>query len=144
MFFTFPRKKLYLIVFSRGISAKQLARRGRCKLQEPIEGRNFGAKLTYLCGFWLDVSFFSQLKKDLSRLWLDVSIFFFFTCKKHLSLLRLARTHLRMKIFHIFSASISQYLYTLYRGDLKLSIIINNYSSSPNGLWVNSPWGREE
>ena len=63
MFFTFPRKKLYLIVFSRGISAKQLAKRGRCKLQEPIEGRNFGAKLTYLCGFWLDVSFFSQLKK---------------------------------------------------------------------------------
>ena len=23
-------------------------------------------------------------------------------------------------------------------------IIFNNYSSSPNGLWVNSPWGREE
>ena len=22
------------------------------------------------------------------------------------------------------------------------ALIINNYSSSPNGLWVNSPWGR--
>ena len=45
---------------------------------------------------------------------------FFFTCEKYRSLLCLARTHLRMKIFHIFSVSISQYLYTLYRGDLTL------------------------
>ena len=33
-----------------------------CKLQVPIKGRNFGAKLTHLCGFWLDVSFFSRVK----------------------------------------------------------------------------------
>ena len=33
-----------------------------CTLQVPIKGRNFGAKLTHLCGFWLDVSFFSRVK----------------------------------------------------------------------------------
>ena len=82
MFFTFPRKKLYLIVFSRGISAKQHAKRGRCKLQEPIERRNFGAKLTYICGFWLDVSFFSQLKKRSFAIMIGRFIFFF-TCEKY-------------------------------------------------------------
>ena len=65
------------------------------------------------------IIFLTIEKKDLSRLWLDVSIFFF-TCEKYRSLLWLARSHLRMKIFHIFSVSISQYLYTLYRGDLTL------------------------
>ena len=44
-----------------------------------MEFWNFGAKLTHLCGFWLDVLFFSHLKKHRSRLWLDFS---FFTCKK--------------------------------------------------------------
>ena len=55
--------------------AKQLAKRGGCKLQALIKGRNFGAKLTHLCGFWLDVLFFSHLKKHRSRLWLDFSFF---------------------------------------------------------------------
>ena len=64
-----------------------------------LEFWNFGAKLTHLCGFWLDVLFFSHLKKHRSRLWLDFS---FFTCKKHRSLLWLVRTHLRMKICHIY------------------------------------------
>ena len=81
------------------MSAKQLAKRGGCKLQALIKGRNFGAKLTHLCGFWLDVLFFSHLKKHRSRLWLDFS---FFTCKKHRSFLWLVRTHLRMKICHIY------------------------------------------
>ena len=40
-----------------------------------IKGGNFGAKLTHLCGFWLDVSFFSHVKKHRSRFWLDVSFF---------------------------------------------------------------------
>ena len=44
-------------------------------LQAAIKGRNFGAKLTHLCGFWLDVSFFSHVKKHRSRFWLDVSFF---------------------------------------------------------------------
>ena len=57
------------------MSAKQLAKRGGCKLQALIKGRNFGAKLTHLCGFWLDVLFFSHLKKHRSRLWLDFSFF---------------------------------------------------------------------
>ena len=32
-------------------------------------------KLTHLCGFWLDVSFSSHVKKRRSRFWLDVSLF---------------------------------------------------------------------
>ena len=44
-------------------------------LQAAIKGWNFGAKLTHLCGFWLDVSFFSHVKKHRSRFWLDVSFF---------------------------------------------------------------------
>ena len=39
------------------------------------KGGNFGAKLTHLCSFWLDVSFFSHVKKHRSRFWLDVSFF---------------------------------------------------------------------
>ena len=46
----------------------------RCKLQEQ-QGWNFGAKLTHLCGFWLDVPFFSHVKKTSSRFLLDVSFF---------------------------------------------------------------------
>ena len=30
----------------------------------------------------------------------------------------------------------------LHKGQRQLFPIINNYSPSPNGLWVNSPWGR--
>ena len=44
-------------------------------LQAAIKGGNFGAKLTHLCGFWLDVSFFSRVKKHRSWFWLDVSFF---------------------------------------------------------------------
>ena len=68
-------------------------------LQAAIKGGNFGAKLTLLCGFWLDVSFFSHVKKHRSRFWLDVSLFF--TCENHRSLLWLARTNLRTKIYDI-------------------------------------------
>ena len=56
---------------SRWMSAKR-----RCRLQVPIKGWNFGAKLTHLCGFWLDVSFFSPVKKHRSRFLLNVSFFF--------------------------------------------------------------------
>ena len=51
-------------------------------LQAEIKGGNFGVKLTHLCGFWLDVSFFSPVKKHRSRFWL-------------------ARTNLRKKIYDI-------------------------------------------
>ena len=50
--------------------------KGRCKLQDPLKGGNFGAKLTLLCGFWLDVSFFLHMKKHRSLFLLDVSFFF--------------------------------------------------------------------
>ena len=73
---------------------------------------NFGAKLTHLCGFWLDVSFFSHLKKHRSRFWLDVSFFF--------KLLWLVRTHLHMKIYAIAFQWLYLSTYTLYRVDLTL------------------------
>ena len=38
-------------------------------------GGNLGAKRTHCCGFWLDVSFFSRVKKYRSWFWLDVSLF---------------------------------------------------------------------
>ena len=41
MFFTFPRLKLYFMVVSRWMFAKQLAKRGRCKLQAPTKRREF-------------------------------------------------------------------------------------------------------
>ena len=50
--------------------------------QTAIKRGNFGAKLAHLCGFWLDVSFFSHVKKHRSRYWL-------------------ARTNLRTKIYDI-------------------------------------------
>ena len=69
MFFTFlVRKnslsKTFLVECVRS-GAQQAARKGG----------NFGATLTHLWGFWLDVSFFSHLKKHHSRFWLDVSYF---------------------------------------------------------------------
>ena len=91
MFFTFlARKTLWVKLFSLNVC--------EAALQAAIKGGNFGAKLTHLCGFWLDVSFFSHVKKHRSRFWLDVS--FFFTCENHSSLLWLARTHLRIKIYN--------------------------------------------
>ena len=76
MFFTFPRKKLYLIVFSRGISAKQLAKRGRCKLQEPKKAGILARNSHTSVAFDWTYHFSHNWKKDLSRLWLDVSVFF--------------------------------------------------------------------
>ena len=69
MFFTFlVRKnslsKTFLVECVRS-GAQQAARKGG----------NFGATLTHLCGFCLDVSFFSHLKKHRWWFWLDVSYF---------------------------------------------------------------------
>ena len=58
-----------------------------------IKGLNFGANVTHLCDLWLDVSFFSHVKKHRLLPWF-------------------ARTHLRMKnLRHSFLVSISQYVY---------------------------------
>ena len=92
MFFTFlARKTLWVKLFSLNVC--------EAALQAAIKGGNIGAKLTHFCGFWLDVSFFSHVKKHRSRFWLDLS--FFFTCENHRSLLWLARTNLRTKIYDI-------------------------------------------
>ena len=92
MFFTFLAKKtLWVKLFSLNVC--------EAALQAAIKGGNFGAKLTHLCGFWLDVSFFSRVEKNRSRFWLDVS--FFFMCENHRSPLWLASTNLRTKIYDI-------------------------------------------
>ena len=92
MFFTFlARKTLWVKLFSLNVC--------EAALQGAIKGGNFGATLTHLCCFWLDVSFFSHVKKRRSRFWLDVS--FFFTCENHRSLLWLARTNMRTNIYDI-------------------------------------------
>ena len=41
-----------------------------------------------------------------------------------------------LNCLHILWHSKNQFNFT------RVQIIINNYSSSPNGLWLNSPWGR--
>ena len=61
------RKTLWVKLFSLNVC--------EAALQAAIKGGNFGAKLTHLCDFWLDVSFFSRVKKHRSRFWLDVSVF---------------------------------------------------------------------
>ena len=93
MFFTFlaARKTLWVKLLLLNVC--------EAALRAAIKGGNFGAKLTHLCGFWLDESFFSHVKKHRSRFWLDVS--FFFKCENHRSLLWLARTNLRTKIYDI-------------------------------------------
>ena len=68
MFFTFlARKTPWVKLFSLNVC--------EAALQAAIKGGNFGAKLAHLCGFWLDVLFFSHVKKHRSRFWLDVSFF---------------------------------------------------------------------
>ena len=68
MFSTFlTRKTLRQKLFSLNVC--------EAALQAARKGGNFGAKLTHLCGFWLDASFFSHVKKHRSRFWLEVSFF---------------------------------------------------------------------
>ena len=61
------RKTLWVKLFSLNVC--------EAALQAEIKGGNFGAKLPHLCCFWLDVSFFSHVKKYRSRFWLEVSFF---------------------------------------------------------------------
>ena len=84
-----------------------------CKLQGPIKSRNFGSKLTHLCGFWLDISFFSHVKTHRSQFSLDIIIFF--TFENYCLLLWLARTHLHMIIYDIAFGQVflSMYMYML-------------------------------
>ena len=55
MFFTsLARKTLWVKLLSLNVC--------EAALQAAIKGGNFDAKLTHLCGLWLDVSFFSNVK----------------------------------------------------------------------------------
>ena len=92
MFFTFlARKTLWVKLFSLNVC--------EVALQAAVKGGNFGTKLTPLCGFWLDVSFFSHVKKTSVAILIGHIIFF--TCENHRSLLWLARTNVRTKIYDI-------------------------------------------
>ena len=92
MFFTFlARKSLWVKFFSLNVC--------EAALQTAIKGGNFGAKLTHLCGFWLDVSFFSHVKKTSFAILIGRIIFF--TCENYRSLLWLTTTNLRTKIYDI-------------------------------------------
>ena len=79
-------KPIVLLTFSLSSASFDLKVPNVCEeaLQaaSAFKGGNFGAKLTHLCGLWLDVSFF-------------------FTRENHRSLLWLVRTHLRVKIYDI-------------------------------------------
>ena len=100
MFFTFlARKTLWVKLFSLNVCD--------AALRAAIKGGNFGAKLTHLCGFWLDVSFFSHVKKHRSLLWL-------------------ARTNLRTKIYDIdfWWVFLSMYIINSYT-HLKTSSALN-------------------
>ena len=108
MLFTYlARKTLWVKLFSLNVCDGAL--------QAAIKGGNFGAKLTHLSGFWLDVSFFSHVKKHRSRFWLDES--FFFKCETivrssdWLELISVRKLYLR----HSFFVSISQYVYNKYK-----------------------------
>ena len=106
MFFTFlARKTLWVKLFSLNVC--------EAALQAAIKGGNFGVKLTHLCGFWLDVSFFSHVKKTSFAILIGRIIFF--TCENHSSLLWLARTHLRIKIYNttFLWVFLSMYLITV-------------------------------
>ena len=67
MFFTFLARKTPWVKLFSLINVCEAA------LQAAIKGGNFGAKLLHLCGFWLDVSFFSHVKKHRSRFWLAIT-----------------------------------------------------------------------
>ena len=80
--FKIPTSPLPLLISDKSLKEKKLFEETfplKCvwsrAQQAARKGGNFGAKLTHLCGFWLDVSFFSHVKKNRSRFWLDVSIF---------------------------------------------------------------------
>ena len=91
MLFTFlARKTLWVKLFSLNVC--------EAALQDAIKGGNFGSKLTHLCGFWLDVSFLTCEKISFAIL---IGRIIFFTCENHRSLLWLARTNLRKKIYDI-------------------------------------------
>ena len=68
-FFTFQRqKKIPEEAFICWMSAKQLAKRGRCKLQAPIKGGNFDAKLAHFCQWLFDCTYhFSLTWKNIVR-----------------------------------------------------------------------------
>ena len=79
-------------------------------MEAHIKGGNFGAKLTHLCDFWLDVSFFSLVKKHRSRFWSDVSFFSRVkTIVRSSDWLELELAY--ENLWHSFLVSISQYVY---------------------------------
>ena len=83
-----------------------------------LEGGNFGVKLTHPCGFWLDVLFFSHMRKHRSRFWL-------------------ARTHVRLKIYDIaFSEYISVCIQWKNENKCPTLRTSKNHVSLKGSLWI--------
>ena len=76
---------------------KQLAKQGCCTCKRLKTARNFGTKLAHLCGFWLDISFFSHMKKYRVKSIVRSSDWLELICIWNLR--------------HSFSVGISQYVY---------------------------------
>jgi len=104
MFLTFLREKRF------SLNACEAAPQGALQMQAPIKGGNFGAKLTLLCGFWLDESFFSYVEKHRLRFLLEVS-FFFSSVKTVVRSSDWLKLICVWKFTTLFFMSISQYVY---------------------------------
>ena len=112
MLFTFLWEKLFEKNFSRWKTANRCYK-GCCKLQAPLKGVNFGAKLTHFNVFWLDISFFSYVKKKKKGIVRDSYWRYHF-----LHMWKPSFTHLigwnsfvYENVWHSFLVSISQYVY---------------------------------
>ena len=105
MLLTFLWEKLCEKNFSCWKTANRCCK-GRCKLRAPLKGVNFGAKLTHFDVFWLDISFFSYVKKKTKKKHKTLFVILiggivFFTCENHRSLIWLDGIHLCMKMYDI-------------------------------------------
>ena len=121
------RKTLWVKLFSFNVC--------EAALQAAIKGGNFGAKFTHLCGFWLDASFFSHVKKHRSRFWLDVSFFLrvkTIVCSSDW----LELICVRKFTTYCFLVSISQYVYNKYC--YKITKIVRAYWLVKN-IWFIVP-----
>ena len=92
MFFTFlARQTLWVKLFSLNVC--------EAALQAAIKGGNFGAKLAHL--LWLLIGCIIFLTRGKTSFAILIGRIIFFTCENHRSLLWLARTNLRTKIYDI-------------------------------------------
>ena len=100
--------EMFFILFTRNTFLVECLRSRVLQAACAYKRREFWPNLTHLCGFWLDVLFF--FKREKASFVILIGRTLFFTRENHCSLLWLAGTHLRMKIYDIFLVCISQYV----------------------------------